>query len=93
MEGDLKEMEGDCSVVVSNVSPRPVPVFDLDGSFTQRKRTPHKELKPPRAPTKASTPVSRVFRTPKWASSAGPKQVSFKSNNETECCKFLPSLH
>ena len=82
-------MEGDCSVVVS---PRPVPVFDHDGSFTQRKRTPYKELKPPRAPTKVSTPVSRVFRTPKWPSSAGPRQVSFKSNNEGKCCKFFKGI-
>ncbi len=80
-------MEGDCSVVVS---PRPVPVFDNDGSFTQKRRagTPYEERRYPRAPVKVSTPVPRAYRTPRPPSPTGPKQVSFKSNSEADICKL-----
>ena len=61
-------------------SPRPVPVILTDTPFSQRKRTPFRAGKPPKAPAKSCPPVSRVFRTPR--DNGGPKLVSFKSERK-----------
>jgi hypothetical protein len=65
---------------VLNSSPRPVPVIVTDSPFSQRKRTPFRAGRPPKAPAKSCPPVSRVFLTP--TDSGGPKLVSFKSERK-----------
>ena len=62
-------------------SPRPVPVIVTDSPFSQRKRTPFRASRPPKAPAKSCPPVSRVFNTP--TDNGGPKLVSFKSERKT----------
>lgn len=56
---------------------RPIPEFVLETPFSQRKRTPFRAPRPPKAPAKTCPPVSRIFPTPK--SSVGPRLVSFKT--------------
>lgn len=82
-------MEGDYSVVVS---PRPVPVFDQDGSFIQRKRTPFRSLRPPKAPAKSCPPVSRISRTPAWCATNEPRLVSFKSEKKPNSSRFFKPI-
>ena len=65
---------------VLNGSPRPVPVIVTDSPFSQRKRTPFRAGRPPKAPAKSCPPVSRVFLTP--TDNGGPKLVSFKSERK-----------
>lgn len=65
---------------VLNSSPRPVPVIVTDSPFSQRKRTPFRASRPPKAPAKSCPPVSRVFLTP--TDNGGPKLVSFKSERK-----------
>lgn len=56
---------------------RPTPDFAAVSPFSQRKRSPFRAVRPPKAPAKSCPPVSRIFPTPKH--SYGPQVVSFKS--------------
>lgn len=58
---------------------RPKPDFAPQSAFSQRKRTPFRAPRPPKAPAKSCPPVSRVSR-PSAESSRKAQPVSFKSD-------------
>lgn len=76
--------EGESMTSALHSSPRPVPVLLTDTPFSQRKRTPFRAGRPPKAPAKSCPPVSRVFHTPR--DNGGPKLVSFKSERKLGEC-------
>ncbi|XP_065900726.1 membrane-associated tyrosine- and threonine-specific cdc2-inhibitory kinase-like [Dysidea avara] len=61
-------------------TPRPIPLFSANASFSQRRKTPLRTPRPPKPPIKSCPPVSRIFRTP--GSLNQPQVVSFKPNND-----------
>jgi hypothetical protein len=65
------EMEVDSQVL----GVRPKPDFPPETFFSQKKRTPFRTRRPPKAPAKSCPPVSRIFRE----NPATLQVVSFKS--------------
>lgn len=61
-------------------TPRPLPLFSTNASFSQRKKTPFRTPRPPRPPIKSCPPVSRIFRSPESLNQ--PHVVSFKPERD-----------
>lgn len=61
-------------------TPRPLPLFSTDASFSQRKKTPLRTPHPPKPPIKSCPPVSRIFRSPDSLNQ--PHVVSFKPERD-----------
>lgn len=69
-------------------SPRPLPIFSTNASFSQRKKTPLRTPRPPKPPIKSCPPVSRIFRSPDSLNQ--PHIVSFTSKRDESTFRHLP---
>ena len=67
-------------------APRPVPVIELESSFSRKKKPCNRDVgEIPRSPIKSAPPVSRIFQRRKSSSAAGACAVSFnKSLNKSQ---------
>ena len=75
-------------------SPRPLPLFSTNASFSQRKKTPLRTPRPPKPPIKSCPPVSRIFRSPESLNQ--PHVVSFKPERDdgmSQCSCICHLIH